>query len=72
MGYIVPTVTLEGIIKQLEANNKVLESFKGTPDSYATATANKVINANNKQIAIIKKAAPIDLDLYAVDTKKKK
>lgn len=73
MGYIVPYDTLKGVIKQLEANNKVLESFKGTPASYDTAKANKLINANNKQIAIIKDAAPIDLDLYAVEkvTKKK-
>ena len=28
MGYKIPTQTIEGIVKQLEANNKVLESLK--------------------------------------------
>lgn len=65
MGYKIPTQTIEGIVKQLEANNKVLESLKGTPASFATAKINKLIKANNKQIAIIKEAAPFDLDLYA-------
>lgn len=64
MGYIVPTVTLEGIIKQLEANNKHLA--KHTPNPEIT----KLIKGNEKQIAIINIAAPINLDLYPVGKKK--
>jgi len=66
MGYIVPTVTLEGIIKQLEANNKHLAAHIQLP------SVKKLIADNVKQIAIIKDAAPIGLDLYAVEPKKKK
>lgn len=58
--YKVNISILEGLKKQLEANNKVLESFKGTPASYNTAKANKLINANNKQIKLLKDEFYID------------
>lgn len=63
MGYKVPTDTLLDTIKLIETNNKFLATIKSTPAIV------KLINANKKQIAIIKDAAPFDLDLYAVEKK---
>lgn len=68
MGYKIPYETLKGVIKQLEANNKHLATHTSTP------AIKKLIGDNVKQIAIIKDAAPYELDLYAEEkiTKKKK
>jgi hypothetical protein len=54
MGYKVPTDTLEGILIQLEANNKHLLKAK-----IKTPAIKTLINGNIKQIAVIKEAAPI-------------
>ena len=52
--YKVRIDTLEGVIKQLETNNKVLAKI--TPINAVNA---KLIKGNNKQIQVIKDAAPI-------------
>jgi hypothetical protein len=59
MGYKIPFDTLEGVIKQLEANNKHLAKHPSTP------AIKKLISGNEKQIEIINEAAPFNLDLYA-------
>lgn len=45
--YKVTIVVLEGLKKQLEANNKILSARKSMPEIA------KVIKANNKQIDLI-------------------
>jgi len=51
--YKVRIDTLEGVIKQLEANNKHLAKHEQTP------AIKKLVKANDKQIQTIKDAAPI-------------
>lgn len=63
MGYRIPYDTLEGVIKQLEANNKALVRL--TPSPIARPEIARLIKANEKQIKIINEAAPLNLDLYA-------
>lgn len=58
--YKVNISTLEGLIKNLNANNKVLASFKSKPSiTSLDAKIDKIIKENNKQIVIIKDTAPI-------------
>jgi len=58
--YKVRIETLQSVIKQLEANNKILASLQSTPALNSTnVKINKLIKANNKQIEAIKNAAPI-------------
>ena len=54
MGYKVTIPVLEGLKKQLEANNKHLASHTSTP------AIKKLIKANDKQIKLLKDEFYID------------
>lgn len=52
--YKVKIAVLEDIKKQLEANNKILASFKSSPSKTALdSKIDKLIKANNKQIKLL-------------------